>query len=95
MGTDYENIKESKCPECGKKMTLISHRFRPPKKTDDKKWEVVRFLVNHGFLYQHIYQKVIVNFNGTKSYENYVDYPDNMKDAKDFISKHKDQALKD
>ena len=26
------------CPECGKSMTLLPHRFRPPKKTDENKW---------------------------------------------------------
>lgn len=29
------------CPECGKPMFLLSHLFRPPKKTDDKKWKTV------------------------------------------------------
>jgi len=94
MGTDFDSIKESNCPESGQKMTLVSHRFRPPKKTDDKKWEVVRYLVNHGFLYQHIYQKVIENSNGTKSYENYVDYPENIKDSIDFVNKFKSQVIK-
>ena len=91
---NFNEIKESKCPECGKIMTKVSHRFRPPKKTDDKKWEIVKYLVEHGFVYQHIYEKVYVNSNGTLSYENYAEYPENIKDAIDFVEKYKNQVNK-
>src|SRR5690554_7210315 len=46
------------CSECGKPMTLLSHRFRPPKKTDDKKWETVKYLIENGFHFDHVYQKI-------------------------------------
>ena len=76
------------CPECGKPMKLLPHRFRPPKKTDDKKWEVVKFFVDHGFYYQHISKSETIN--KTES----VKYPDNLREAKEFVIKYKNQARK-
>ena len=95
LGTDFTKIRESKCPDCGNTMTIISHRFRPPKTTDVKKWETVRFLIENGFRYQHIYKTISVSSNGVKSYENYVDYPDNLRDAKEFVNKYKSQISTD
>jgi predicted RNA-binding Zn-ribbon protein involved in translation (DUF1610 family) len=85
LGSNYENFVVSNCPDCGKKMTLMSNRFRPPKKTNVKEWEVVEFLFNEGFKYQHIYDIEI-----TKSY---VPYPTNMKEAKEFVAKYKEQRV--
>ncbi|GLU51965.1 hypothetical protein Dfri01_14260 [Dyadobacter frigoris] len=81
------------CPECGKKMTLLPHRFRPPKKSEEKQWETIRFLIEKGFYFQHIYEKVETK-NGVTSYKNYVAYPDNIRDAKEFVEKFKEQARK-
>ncbi len=81
------------CSECGKPMTLLPHRFRPPKKTDDKKWETVKYLIENGFYYQHVYQKVETK-NARTTYENYAEYPDNIRDAKEFVEKYKEQARK-
>ncbi len=76
------------CPECGKSMTLLPHRFRPPKKTDENKWEVVKFLIDNGFYYQHISE---LTKNGNVKY---VVYPDNLGEAKEFVIKYKNQARK-
>lgn len=75
-------------------MTLLSTRFRPPKKTDDKKWETVKYLIENGFFYDHVYQKIETNINGVLSYQNYATYPDNIRDAKEFVEKYKEQARK-
>ena len=90
QGINFKDRKEANCPNCGKRMILLSHRFRPPKKTEDKKWETIRFLIENGFYYQHIYEKVETK-NGITSYQNYVEYPDNIRDAKEFVEKYKDQ----
>lgn len=74
-------------------MTMMSHRFRPPKKTEAKKWELVRFYVENGFNFQHVYKDIKLNRDGTKSYENLVPYPENLRDAKDFIKQYKEQAM--
>jgi transposase-like protein len=81
------------CPECGNPMTLLPHRFRPPKKTEDKKWETVKFLIENGFYYQHI-NEIVETKNGVTKYQNYAKYPDNLRDAKEFVEKYKDQARK-
>lgn len=74
-------------------MILLPHRFRPPKKSDEKGWELVRFLVNNGFPFQHVYQEG-VNEYFSKTSDNYIPYPKNLKEAKEFIIKYKNQALK-
>jgi len=67
-------------------MNLMPHRFRPPKKDEKKKWDVVEFLVNEGFEYQHIYDEEIIN--------TYVSYPKTMKQAKEFVIKYRDQKVR-
>ena len=95
LGTDFTKFRDSNCPNCGNKMTFVSHRFRPPKITDIKKWETVGYLVENGFRYHHIYKNISVSPNGLKSYSDYVEYPNNMGDAKEFVNKYKDQATLD
>jgi len=75
-------------------MTLLPHRFRPPKKSEEKKWETVKFLIDNGFYYQHIYETVTKTINGFTKYENLVPYPDNIRDAKEFVERYKNQARK-
>jgi hypothetical protein len=94
QGTDFEKIKEINCVECGKKMTLLPHRFRAPKSTDIKKWETVKYLISNGFVYQHIYKNIEIK-NGIISYQNYANYPENIRDAKEFVEKYKEQVIKD
>ena len=79
------------CPTCGKTMTLLPHRFRPPKKSENKKWDAVRFLIEKGFFYQHIYETISTK-NGSSTSQISVEYPDNIRDAKDFVEKYKSQA---
>lgn len=81
------------CPECGKPMILLPHRFRPPKKTDDKRWEVVKYLIDNGFPYQHIYETTETDKHINRE-EKYITYPDNLRDAKEFVEKFKNQARK-
>ena len=81
------------CPECGKSMALLPHRFRPPKKTDKNRWEVVKFLIDNGFYFQHICEIDETN-NHINRVEKYVRYPDNLRDAKEFVIKYKNQARK-
>jgi hypothetical protein len=76
------------CPECGEPMTLLPHRFRPPKKNDDKKWEIVKLLVDNGFYYQRISDPASIDK------KEYVKYPDNLREAKEFVTRYKSQARK-
>ena len=81
LSSDIEERKKQslKCPECGEPAVQLSHRFRPPKKADDKKWEVVRFLCANGFRYEHIYVNSVL----------YGKYPETMQEAKEFADKFK------
>ena len=91
QGTDFNNIRESKCPECGTLMKQVTHRFRPPKQNDVKKWDVAKFLMNNGFLYEHVYKR-ICKIRGLTVLENYATYPENMRDAKEFVEMYKEQV---
>ncbi|AOR29123.1 hypothetical protein FORMB_20950 [Formosa sp. Hel1_33_131] len=76
-------------------MTELYHLFQPPKQTEKKKWEVVKYLVENGFRYYHVWETINRNSKGEiTSYQNYTKYPDNMNDAKEFVEKYQDQALK-
>ena len=75
-------------------MKLLPHRFRPPKKTDLKGWQLTSFLIDNGFRYQHIYQVGKNDFFRTK-YNNYTPYPKNIREAKEFIEQYKLHAISD
>lgn len=82
------------CPTCGKTMLLLPHRFRPPKRNDEKGWNLVQFLIENGFRYQHIYEDGIETSDHYNRKIKYVQYPNNLRDAKEFVSKYKSQANK-
>ena len=95
LNRDFDSGSDLKypCPECGKSMILVSHSFRPPKKLDIKKWEVVKFLIENGFYYHHIYESTETSDRNNIK-KKYVEYPDNLRDAKEFVEKYKNQARK-
>ncbi|MDG1508933.1 MAG: hypothetical protein P8Q53_04045 [Flavobacteriaceae bacterium] len=96
QGSNLSNIRESKCPECGILMKQITHRFRPPKHNDIKKWDVAKFLMKNGFLYQHVWEKIFRNEKGEiYATANYAKYPESMKEAKEFVELNKEQAIKE
>lgn len=78
LGTDRTQFSTGNCPECSRKMYFVNHKFRPPKKTDKKSWELVSFLISNGFVFQRV---------GAP-------YPKNLKEAKEFVVKYKDKAIK-
>jgi DNA-directed RNA polymerase subunit RPC12/RpoP len=91
--SDPEGHTPMKCSECNSKLALFDHKFRPPKKSDDKAWQVVGFLYQKGFNYQHILSTTAHNKSISLSRsENYVEYPKNMREAQEFVEKYKDQA---
>ena len=84
MGTDNARIKHADCPNCKNPMILMTHRFRPPKRQDESAWKVVRYLIENGFYYQHIYDEETVS--------TYVPYPNTMIEAKEFVNKYHSQS---
>lgn len=86
-GIDYyrdEDIYARICPLCRREMKDLTYRFKPPKKGDSPKWETIRFLLAHGFYFQHIYDD---------ENQQRAEYPENLKDAKVFAEKYYEQRI--
>ena len=81
---DLEEHKKEICPECGGRMYFLSHLFKPPRRIDLKKWKVVKFLVEQGFDYSHLYELV-----GPGTYKQIGKYPETMKEAQELVKKYK------
>lgn len=91
----YDGHVPEKCPECSGPLALFNHKFRPPKQTDIKSWQLVAFLYQHGFNYQHIETEMSGGVaEKLPVTERYIKYPENLKDAKVFVEKYKTQARK-
>jgi hypothetical protein len=80
-----------KCQKCGGEYAYYNHKFRPPKRDDLKAWEVVKFLHQMGFRYQHVNQEYVK----TRQYGYFIlaKYPTNMREAKEFASRFAQQAI--
>jgi hypothetical protein len=95
LSPDYTLHVPVKCFECSGQLVMFNHKFRPPKHSDIKAWKVVAFLYTHGFNYQHIQKDIPLDIlKNMPESDRYEEYPSNMKDAKQFVEKHKSQALK-
>ncbi len=74
------------CPDCGGEAHNFGRHFKSPKKTDIKQWQKVRYLFDHGFRFQ----KIRVG----PGHQDVVPYPETLDEAKDFVMKYKDHAIK-
>lgn len=82
-GSNAEHFnKEKNCPNCGEKMVFVSQKFKPPKKSDTKAWEMVRLLIENGFYFQSVYTPY-----PTGGYIE-VEYPKTLSEAREFIKKY-------
>lgn len=80
-------LEPRKCPDCGGALIEVGRKFSAPKATDKSEWEKVKFLVEHGFLFQSVYeQRECGGFY-------HVTYPASLKEAKEFVVKYKEQAV--
>jgi hypothetical protein len=82
-GMDIENIISRTCPQCRNKMINVDFKFKAPKKGNIEKWGIIKYLLENGFYFQHIYDN-----------EKSVKYPENYKDAKIFVEKYKSQKIR-
>ena len=76
-----------RCTDCGAELVVLPHRFRPPKKREADQWAAVRYLVENGFRYEHLAPGHYPEWATTK-FGNYVQYPENLREAKEFIEKY-------
>jgi hypothetical protein len=67
-----------KCPQCGGRALGLSRNFKPPSKSDLSQWEKVQFLVQNGFLFQHVADAA---------------YPRNIREAREFVKKYRSYAM--
>ncbi|GAA3943452.1 hypothetical protein GCM10022406_27800 [Hymenobacter algoricola] len=93
FNSPHGHIGPQKCPECGEPIVVLPQRFRPPRKGDDDKWATARFLVNHGFYYQHI-GLLDAPPAGKGALPQYVPYPETVREAKEFIETYRAWARK-
>lgn len=82
---DFGSERKYPCPDCGNEMTLMSHKFRPPEKSNIQKWKLVEYLAQNGFIFQSIFE--------TPSGGTYIKYPSNLREAKEFVIKYKEQSI--
>jgi hypothetical protein len=64
----------------------LGRHFKPPAHDDHAQWQKVRFLVDHGFLFQHIYDR-------SRGGE-IVPYPRTMREARAFVKLYRRYAIK-
>ena len=77
---------ELTCPQCGGIAHNFGRHFKAPKKNDQKQWKKISFLFEHGFRFQKI------RANGIN--ESSIEYPKTLEEAKEFVIKYKDYAIK-
>ena len=74
------------CPICNGIAINLGRHFKPPKKSNNLQWKKIKFLIEHGFLFQKIYLN-------SENYETQP-YPNTMEQAKEFVIKYKRFAVK-
>jgi hypothetical protein len=81
-GMDYYEIRISKCTSCEEMMTLVNHKFRPPKKSDTSGWKLVKLLMDNGFRFDAVY----------KNYQR-MPYPNTLEQAEEFLKTYKSRSV--
>ncbi|QBY06273.1 hypothetical protein E2K93_17150 [Thalassotalea sp. HSM 43] len=76
------NPETMTCPDCGNHSYNFGRHFKPPKKSDKKQWDKIRFLFKHGFRFQKIR-------NNPDNYYDTVPFPKTLEQAKEFVVKYK------
>ena len=79
-GTNYELFNTNKtCPICKGKMYFVNEKFKAPKKSNDKEWKIIEYLLLSGYDFRNpIY--------GAERYM-YFEFPKNLEEAESFIRK--------
>ena len=78
--------RERVCPHCGGTAKEMGRHFKAPRATDLDQWEKVRFLIENGFPFHRIYDK--------RRGGGIVAYPKTLTEAKGFVRKYSDYAIR-
>jgi hypothetical protein len=76
------------CPICNGVAINLGRHFKPPKKSDDAQRKKVKYLVDHGHVFRTIYEQ-----SDCSGYYK-ISYPRSLAEAKEFVVKYKDKAVK-
>jgi len=83
-GTDFNNPQKLKCSDCENETIAVNQKFKPPKKSEIKKWEVVKYLIENGFDYSSVYSE-----REKGHFQTIGKLPENMRAAKELVNKIK------
>ena len=72
------------CPVCGKSAIELHHDFKPPRTSNIKQWEKVRYLIQNGFRFRPIWDD-----EAGKP----VSYPETFRDAIEWVERWKSLAV--
>ena len=72
-------------------MTLLPHLFKPPKRTNTKHCETVKYWVENGFRYQYVHKKFERRNVYIICYQGCFVYPDNLIEPNEFVENYKEQ----
>ncbi len=70
------------CPNCSGQALHLGRHFKPPKRSDEKQWRKVEYLVRAGFFFQHVENADTCQ----------VPYPETLEDAREFVVTYRSQA---
>ena len=73
------------CPDCSGQAIHLGRHFKPPKRTDQKQWRKVEYLVRAGFFFQHV----------RSGDTGQVPYPETLEDARKFVVTYRSQAWRE
>ena len=65
------------CPTCKSKMYFVNEKFKAPKKSNDKEWKIIEYLLLSGYDFRNPYcgQEQCI----------YFEFPKNLQEAEAFI----------
>ncbi len=72
------------CPDCAGSAYNFGRHFKPPRKSNKRQWEKIRFLFEHGFRFQKI--------RPVKNDIESIPYPETLEEAKEFVIKYKEYS---
>lgn len=72
------------CPQCGEKIFVVNQKFKPPKKTDKKEWQIIKALIDGGYNFQSFYQEIYPN-------NNFVSFPKKLSEVEPFLEAYRNR----
>jgi len=88
-GNDPEKITKRTCTTCHEPLFITHHKFKPPKKSEIKKWKVVKYLLDNGFEFGAHWVPLDGPGGSSPVSFNTGPYPETMKEAEEFVKTFK------